>query len=86
LAQAAVDLLEEDETVFIDSSTTAYYAAQRVLAAVQRVTLLTNLVPAMELLITVESPNAELIGMGGSFRDSRCLSWGPARSAWSSRT
>ena len=68
LAQAAVDLLEEDETVFIDSSTTAYYAAQRVLAAVQRVTLLTNLVPAMELLITVESPNAELIGMGGSFR------------------
>ncbi len=68
LAQAAVDLLEEDETVFIDSSTTAYYAAQRVLAAVQRVTLLTNLVPAMELLTTVESPNAELIGMGGSFR------------------
>ena len=68
LAQAAIDLLEEDETVFIDSSTTAYYAAQRVLAAVQRMTLLTNLVPAMELLITGESPNAELIGMGGSFR------------------
>ena len=68
LAHAALTLLEENDTVFIDSSTTAYYAAQRVLAAVQRVTLLTNLVPAMELLTTVESSNVELIGMGGSFR------------------
>lgn len=68
LAQAALVLLEEDETVFVDSSTTAYYAAQRVLAAVRRVTLLTNLVPAMELFTTVESPGVELIGMGGSFR------------------
>ena len=68
LAKAALTLLDEDETIFIDSSTTAYYAAQHVLAAVQRVTLLTNLVPAMELLTTVDSPNVELIGMGGSFR------------------
>ena len=68
LAHTALALLEENETVYIDSSTTAYYAAQRVLAAVQRVTLLTNLVPAMELLTTVESPNVELIGIGGSFR------------------
>jgi DeoR/GlpR family transcriptional regulator of sugar metabolism len=68
LAHAALTLLEENETVFIDPSTTAYYAAQRVLSTVQRVTLLTNLVPAMELLTTVESPNVELIGMGGLFR------------------
>jgi DeoR/GlpR family transcriptional regulator of sugar metabolism len=68
LAQAAVDLLQEDQTIFIDSSTTAYYAAQRVLSAIQRLTLLTNLVPAMELLTTVESSNVDLIGMGGSFR------------------
>src|SRR3954464_11673162 len=34
LARAALDLLGEDETVFIDSSTTAYYAVQLVLADV----------------------------------------------------
>ena len=68
LAHAALTLLEENETVFIDSSTTAYYAAQRLLASVQRLTLLTNLMPAMELLTTVESSNVELIGMGGAFR------------------
>jgi DeoR/GlpR family transcriptional regulator of sugar metabolism len=68
LAQAALALLEEDETVFVDSSTTAYYAAQRVLASVPRVTLLTNLVPVMELFNALDSPDTRLIGVGGSFR------------------
>src|ERR687893_31345 len=68
LARAATALLGEDETVFIDSSTTAYYAAQRILSDVSRVTFLTNLMPAMELLTTIESENMDLIGVGGTFR------------------
>jgi DeoR/GlpR family transcriptional regulator of sugar metabolism len=68
LARAASALLGEDETVFIDSSTTAYYTAQRILADVLRVTFLTNLMPAMELLTTIQSDNVDLIGVGGSFR------------------
>jgi DeoR/GlpR family transcriptional regulator of sugar metabolism len=68
LARAATALLGQDETVFIDSSTTAYYAAQRILARVSRVTFLTNLMPAMELLTTIESENVDLIGVGGTFR------------------
>jgi DeoR/GlpR family transcriptional regulator of sugar metabolism len=68
LARAAFALLEEDETVFVDSSTTAYYAARRVLADVPRVTLLTNLIPVMELFSTAESSNMSLVGLGGSFR------------------
>jgi DeoR/GlpR family transcriptional regulator of sugar metabolism len=68
LARAALSLLGEDETLFIDSSTTAYYAAQRVLANVPRVTILTNLMPVMELFTTVDSPDVKLIGMGGSLR------------------
>ncbi len=68
LARAATALLGEDESVFIDSSTTAYYAAQRILADVSRVTFLTNLMPAMELLTTIESENVNLIGVGGTFR------------------
>src|SRR5215207_4048586 len=50
LARAATAFVGEDETVFIDSSTTAYYVAQRILSDVSRVTFLTNLMPAMELL------------------------------------
>ena len=68
LARAATALLGEDETVFIDSSTTAYYAAQRILSDVSQVTFLTNLMPAMELLTTIESENVDLIGVGGTFR------------------
>ena len=68
LARAALSLLGEDETLFIDSSTTAYYAVQRVLANVPRVTILTNLMPVMELFTTVDSPDVKLIGMGGSLR------------------
>src|ERR687894_2678726 len=68
LARAATSLLGEDETVFIDSSTTAYYAAQHILADVSQVTFLTNLMPAMELLTTIESENVDLIGVGGTFR------------------
>src|SRR5215218_1843069 len=37
LARVAATLLEADETVFIDSSTTAYYAAKRVLAGTSNV-------------------------------------------------
>lgn len=68
LARAAVSLLQPGEAVFVDSSTTAYYAAQRVLGEGLQATLLTNLVPAMELFSTNESPNVRLVGLGGSLR------------------
>src|SRR5215212_5140646 len=47
LARAASELLETEETVFIDSSTTAYYAVRRMLVNASNVTFLTNLLPAM---------------------------------------
>src|ERR687898_2158737 len=49
LARAATALLGEDESIFIDSSTTAYYAAQRILSGTSGFTCLTNLVPVMDL-------------------------------------
>lgn len=68
LARAAVELLDHDETIFVDSSSTSYYAARTALGAEMRLTLLTNLVPLMNLFATVESPNVDLIGIGGSLR------------------
>ena len=68
LALAAAKLLGEDETVFIDSSTTAYYATQRMLADVPNVTYLTNLVPVMDLFSTADPSRASMVGLGGIFR------------------
>jgi DeoR/GlpR family transcriptional regulator of sugar metabolism len=68
LARAAAALAEPGQTIFIDSSTTAYHAAKRILEEGLRVTLLTNSVPVMELFTASRASNVELVGMGGSLR------------------
>src|SRR5919112_6542986 len=68
LARAAAALLEADETVFIDSSTTAYYAARRILAGTSGVTCLTNLVPVMDLFSNADPSGTSMVGLGGIFR------------------
>jgi DeoR/GlpR family transcriptional regulator of sugar metabolism len=69
LARAAAAQLGADETVFIDSSTTAYYAARRILAGTTSgVTFLTNLVPVMDLFSTADPSRASMVGLGGIFR------------------
>jgi DeoR/GlpR family transcriptional regulator of sugar metabolism len=68
LARAASELLEEDETVFIDSSTTAYYAVRRMLADASNVTFLTSLLPVMDLFSTADPSAVSMVGFGGMFR------------------
>src|SRR5918995_2478822 len=68
LARAAAALLGADETVFIDSSTTAYYAARRMLAGRSGVTFLTNLVPVMDLFSTADPSGVSMVGLGGRIR------------------
>ena len=68
LARAASALLETEESVFIDSSTTAYYALQRMLADASNVTFLTSLLPAMEFFSTADPTVVNMVGFGGMFR------------------
>jgi DeoR/GlpR family transcriptional regulator of sugar metabolism len=68
LARAAAALLEADETIYIDSSTTAYYAARRILAGTSGITCLTNLVPVMDLFSTADPSRTSMVGLGGIFR------------------
>lgn len=68
LADAAVTQLSPGDAVFVDCSTTAYFAARRVVRENLRCTLLTNAVPVMELLCESDAPQVELIGMGGTLR------------------
>jgi DeoR/GlpR family transcriptional regulator of sugar metabolism len=68
LAEAALALLEPGEAVFVDSSTTAYFAARRIVRENLRCTLLTNAVPVMDLLYEVDAGQVELVGAGGTLR------------------
>jgi DeoR/GlpR family transcriptional regulator of sugar metabolism len=68
LAEAAVALLAPGETVFLDSSTTSYFVARRVMETGISTTLLTNSLPVMELVFNEGGPNVELIGVGGTLR------------------
>jgi DeoR/GlpR family transcriptional regulator of sugar metabolism len=78
LGEAARDQVEDGEAVFVDSSTTAYFAVRTLLATGLRVTVLTNSVPVMELVARTELPQAELIGLAGSLRKSTRSFVGPA--------
>jgi DeoR/GlpR family transcriptional regulator of sugar metabolism len=68
LAVAAVAMIAAGEAVFIDSSTTGYFVARRILRERLRCSVLTNSVPVMELFCEADGSHAELIGIGGALR------------------
>jgi DeoR/GlpR family transcriptional regulator of sugar metabolism len=68
LASEAVAMLSPRETVFLDSSTTAYFAARAIIESGMAATVLTNSLPTMELLFDEGGPQVELIGIGGNLR------------------
>jgi DeoR/GlpR family transcriptional regulator of sugar metabolism len=67
LARAVVAMLNPSESLFLDSSSSAFYVARAILESGLRITLLTNSLPVMSL-VGAERPNVDLIGLGGSFR------------------
>jgi len=68
LAQEAVAVLAPRETVFLDSSTTSYFVARRIIELGVPVTVLTNSLPVMELIFSDGGADVELIGVGGTLR------------------
>ena len=68
LAEEAVALMAPGETVFLDSSTTSYFVARRIIETGIATTVLTNSFPVMELIFNESGPNADIIGVGGSLR------------------
>jgi DeoR/GlpR family transcriptional regulator of sugar metabolism len=77
LAVAAAALIEPGETVFVDSSSSGYYAAREILARGIRASIITNSVPVMQLF-TATDANVELIGAGGWLRRLSLSLVGPA--------
>jgi DeoR/GlpR family transcriptional regulator of sugar metabolism len=68
LADAVLSLLQPGEAIFVDSSTTAFFAARRIVRENLQCTLLTNAVPIMDLLCEVDAGQVELVGAGGTLR------------------
>jgi len=68
LAEHTVAMLSPRETVFLDSSTTAYFVARRMIETGIAATVLTNSLPVMELVFKEGGPDVELIGIGGTLR------------------
>ncbi len=69
LAEAALGLLPAGASLYVDSSTTAYIAARRLLRENLRCTLLTNSLPVIDLVCESAAAAAvETIGIGGTLR------------------
>jgi DeoR/GlpR family transcriptional regulator of sugar metabolism len=68
LAEAAFQMLVARQSVFLDSSSTAYFVARRIVQEGLAVTVITNSQPVMELVSSSGATNLELIGVGGTLR------------------
>jgi DeoR/GlpR family transcriptional regulator of sugar metabolism len=68
LARAAADLVEDGESVFLDSSTSAYHVAGELLGRGARVTVITNSLPILELVRARDAASLEVVGVGGALR------------------
>jgi DeoR/GlpR family transcriptional regulator of sugar metabolism len=68
LADAAFEMLAPRQSVFLDSSSTAYFVARRIVQEGLAVTVITNSQPVMELVSAGGGANLELIGIGGTLR------------------
>ena len=68
LATAAVALIAPGEAVFVDSSSTSFFAARRLVRDNVRCTILTNSVPVVDLVCSADAPRIEVIGLCGALR------------------
>jgi DeoR/GlpR family transcriptional regulator of sugar metabolism len=68
LADAALGLVEPGQALFVDSSTTAYFVARRIVRENARCTLLTNAVAILQLACEVDAPRVDVVGVGGALR------------------
>ena len=68
LARAVAETVAPHETIFIDSSSSAYFVIREVIELGTPLTVLTNSQPVMALIGAAAVPQIELVGIGGSYR------------------
>src|SRR4051794_2056678 len=68
LARAAAAAVQPGESLFLDSSTSAYHVARELLDRGVSATVITNSLPVMELIGTHPSAAVDLVAVGGMLR------------------
>lgn len=68
LGRAAAALVGDGEAVFVDCSSTAFYAVEALIEAETPATVLTPSVAVMDLIARADAPQLELLGLAGSLR------------------
>jgi DeoR/GlpR family transcriptional regulator of sugar metabolism len=68
LARAAADLVTEGESVFLDSSSSAYHVARELIARGTAVTVITNSLPILALVGETPGASITAVGVGGALR------------------
>jgi DeoR/GlpR family transcriptional regulator of sugar metabolism len=68
LAEVAAAMVVAGESVFLDSSSTAYHVARALLERGEHITIITNSQPIMDLVASQAAPEVDLIGIGGTLR------------------
>src|SRR3954465_13717989 len=68
LARAAAAAVQPGESLFLDSSTSAYHVARELLDRGVSATIITNSLPVMELVGTHPSAAIDLVAVGGMLR------------------
>ena len=68
LAAAAAERLSARDAVFLDSSTTSYFLAHKMLELGLELTIITNSLPVTQLVASQATPGIDLIAVGGTLR------------------
>jgi DeoR/GlpR family transcriptional regulator of sugar metabolism len=68
LARAAAATIEDGESLFLDSSTTAYHLAQELVRGGRTITVVTNALPIAELIASSGRGTIDLVVAGGQLR------------------
>jgi DeoR/GlpR family transcriptional regulator of sugar metabolism len=68
LGRAAAAAVQPGESLFLDSSTSAYHVARALLDRGVRATVITNSLPVMELIAAHPTNAVDLVGIGGTLR------------------
>jgi DeoR/GlpR family transcriptional regulator of sugar metabolism len=68
LGRAAAAAVQPGESLFLDSSTSAYHVARALLDRGVQATVITNSLPVMELIAAHPTNAVDLVGIGGTLR------------------
>jgi len=68
LAVEAADMVQPEEAIYLDSSSTVHYLARRLFDRAIPLTILTNSLAVMDLVTAQARPDVEVVGIGGQLR------------------